>query len=317
MLFPTVKAAKTKTFTLISFLLLMSVSQFSQAAWWNWWKTYTKTEHPIVLAHGFMGFDSILGLVDYWPGIVDALENGGATVYVAQVSPMNSSEARGEQLVAQIENYLAISGASKVNIIGHSQGALDARYVATVRPDLVASITSVGGPHGNGFAAAFGDSDETISTLLGVMSDLIAALSGNPNSNDVAAATDAFSAESIAAFNNDYPIGLPSSSCGEGASSVDIDGHTVRVYSWGGTGVVTTGVDITDLLMAITADLVGGENDGLVERCDNHLGKVIRDDYNHNHLDLTNMMFGLVPLFESNPKSVFRAHANRLKKAGL
>lgn len=310
---------QSRSLIVASFLILMSVSQLSQAAWWNWWKakTYTKTEHPIVLAHGFMGFDSILNLVDYWPGIVDSLEKDGATVYVTQVSPMNSSEARGEQLITQIENILAISGADKVNLIGHSQGALDARYVATVRPDLVASITSVGGPHSNGFAAAFGDTDETISDLIGVMSDLIAAISGNSNPNDVDAAIDAFSAEAIAEFNSNYSIGLPSSHCGEGASSVNINGHTVRVYSWGGTGVVTTGIDITDLLMALSSDLIGGENDGLVARCDNHLGDVIRDDYNHNHLDLTNMMFGLVPLFESSPKSIFRAHANRLKKAGL
>ncbi len=36
-----------------------------------------------------------------------------------------------------------------------------------------------------------------------------------------------------------------------------------------------------------------------------------------NHLDLTNMMFGLTSWFEVNPKSVFRTQANRLKKAGL
>jgi triacylglycerol lipase len=34
-----------------------------------------------------------------------------------------------------------------VNLIGHSHGGLDVRYVAAVRPDLVASVTSVGTPH--------------------------------------------------------------------------------------------------------------------------------------------------------------------------
>lgn len=303
----------------ITALLSFSSASYAGCSWWNWWQCYTETRHPIVLAHGFMGFDSILGLVDYWPGIVDRLEDGGATVYVAQVSAMNSSEARGEQLIEQIENFLAINGGNKVNIIGHSQGGLDARYVASVRPDLVASITTVGSPHDDGVAGAFGADapDAAIMAVLEVFADLIQALSGNASATNAEAAAAMFSSDGIAAFNANYPIGLPAASCGQGPSSVNVDGHSIRVYSWGGTGIVTTGIDVTDALMAITGALVGGQNDGLVPRCDTHLGKVLRDNYRHNHLDLTNMMFGLAPIFESDPKSVFRAHANRLKKAGL
>jgi triacylglycerol lipase len=44
---------------------------------------------------------------------------------------------------------------------------------------------------------------------------------------------------------------------------------------------------------------------------------VIRDNYFHNHLDEVNQILGLVSIFESNPTSVFRSHANRLKNAGL
>ena len=36
-----------------------------------------------------------------------------------------------------------------------------------------------------------------------------------------------------------------------------------------------------------------------------------------NHLDEVNQMLGLRGLFSSNPVSVYRAHANRLKNAGL
>lgn len=300
-------------------LLTFSSSSFAGCGWWNWWKCYTQTQHPIVLSHGFMGFDSMLGLIDYWPGIVDRLEDGGATVYVAQVGAMNSSEVRGEQLIAQIENFLAINGGSKVNLIGHSQGGLDARYVATVRPDLVASITTIGSPHKDGVAGAFGDDapDDSIMALLEVMAGLIQLLSGNASETNAEAAAAMFSATGIAQFNANYPIGLPATDCGQGPESVNIDGHAIRVYSWGGTGILTTGVDPSDALMAITGLLVGGQNDGLVPRCDTHLGRVIRDNYFHNHLDLTNMLFGLAPLVESDPKSIFRAHANRLKKAGL
>ena len=58
-------------------------------------------------------------------------------------------------------------------------------------------------------------------------------------------------------------------------------------------------------------------NDGLVGLCSSHLGDVIRDDCFMNHLDEVNQLLGLVSIFESNPKSVFRAHANRLKNKGL
>ena len=69
--------------------------------------------------------------------------------------------------------------------------------------------------------------------------------------------------------------------------------------------------------MGIASLFYDEANDGLVGRCSSHFGQVIRDDYFHNHLDEVNQVLGLVSIFESNPTSVFRAHANRLKNAGL
>src|SRR5690606_12682356 len=69
----------------------------------------------------------------------------GARVFVAQVSAANSTEVRGEQLARQVEDILAITGASKVNLIGHSHGGPTARYVASVYPQRVASVSSVAG----------------------------------------------------------------------------------------------------------------------------------------------------------------------------
>ena len=108
--------------------------------------TATQTKYPIVLVHGLFGFDSLFG-VDYWYGIPSALQRSGARVFVAQVSAANSTEVRGEQLLAQVKNILAITGAAKVNLVGHSHGGPTVRYVAGVAPQLVASVTSVAGPH--------------------------------------------------------------------------------------------------------------------------------------------------------------------------
>jgi triacylglycerol lipase len=64
-----------------------------------------------------------------------------------------ANEVRGEQLLARIEEILRETGPQKVNLIGHSQGSLTARYAAAKRPDLVASVTSVAGPnHGSELA---------------------------------------------------------------------------------------------------------------------------------------------------------------------
>ena len=108
---------------------------------------YTKTKYPIVLAHGALGFDELFGVLDYWYGIPSSLASGGAQVYVASVSQLNSTEVRGEQLLAQVQTVIAVTGKPKVNLVGHSHGGLDVRYVASLRPDLVASVTSVGSPH--------------------------------------------------------------------------------------------------------------------------------------------------------------------------
>ncbi|HEX5359633.1 MAG TPA: alpha/beta fold hydrolase, partial [Fluviicoccus sp.] len=83
--------------------------------------SYTQTKYPIVLAHGMAGFAK-LGPVDYWYGIPQDLVSGGAKVYSTQVASFQSSEVRGEQLLTQVKTILAISGAAKVNLIGHSHG---------------------------------------------------------------------------------------------------------------------------------------------------------------------------------------------------
>ncbi|RZO58022.1 MAG: alpha/beta fold hydrolase [Sandaracinaceae bacterium] len=106
--------------------------------------------YPIVLAHGFFGFEDFagVGFITYFYGVKDDLaERGEALVFTPAVDPFNDSETRGDQLLAHVERILAETGHAKVNLIGHSQGGLDARYVAAVRPDLVASVTTFATPH--------------------------------------------------------------------------------------------------------------------------------------------------------------------------
>ena len=80
--------------------------------------------YPIVLAHGFFGFEDFAGAgyVSYFYNLKEALAESGETVFTPSVDPFNSSEVRGAQLLARIEQVLAATGHEKVNIIAHSQG---------------------------------------------------------------------------------------------------------------------------------------------------------------------------------------------------
>lgn len=284
--------------------------------------TYTKTRHPIVLVHGLLGFDSLFGIYDYFYGLPSELRSGGAKVYIANVSSSNYTEVRGEQLIRYLDQLRATYGHTKFNLIGHSHGGPTARYVASVRPDLVASMTSVGSPHtgskvadGLRTAAAPGSALETIlAGFVNALSVFIEFLSGDDDPQNALGALASLNSAGAATFNSHHPQGKPTTSCGQGASVV----NNVRYYSMGGTSVLTNVFDASDAMLGAGALFFGFEqNDGLVGKCSSHWGVVLRDDYGWNHLDEVNQILGLRGLFASSPASVYRAQANRLKNAGL
>lgn len=287
-----------------------------------WAAGYTETRFPIVLVHGLFGFDNI-GPVDYWYGIPSALRADGAKVYVAQVAAANSSEVRGEQLLTQVKQILAATGASKVNLIGHSHGGPTIRYVASVRPDLVASVTSVGGVHKGsavadvllGVAPPGSLSNTVLISITNGLGTIINFLSGGSGlTQDSLAAAKSLSTAGSLKFNQSYPEGVPTTACGEGAYSA----RGVSYFSWSGAKPYTNVFDIMDPALALTSlAFAGAKNDGLVASCSTRLGRVIRDDYAMNHMDEVNQTVGLVNLFETNPVTLYRQQANRLKNLGL
>ncbi|WP_411977480.1 esterase/lipase family protein [Vibrio sp. Vb2960] len=283
---------------------------------------YTQTKYPIVLVHGLFGFDTLAG-VDYFFGIPHSLTKDGAKVYVAQVSATNSSEVRGEQLLAQVETLLAATGAEKVNLIGHSHGGPTTRYVASVRPDLVASVTSIGGVNKGSKVADLvrgtvseGSGSEQLAVKLAQgLTTLINLLSGGSDlDQDPLASLAALTTEGSSAFNQHYPEGVPTSECGNGDL---LASNGVYYYSWTGSSTFTNVFDPTDAAMMVLGLAFDGPNDGLVGACSTHLGKVIRDDYQMNHLDEINGLLGIHHLFETDPVTLYRQHANRLKLQGL
>ncbi|MDD1150698.1 triacylglycerol lipase [Pseudomonas sp. TNT2022 ID357] len=290
------------------------------------------TRYPLVLVPGMLGFVRLL-LYPYWYGIIPALRQGGAQVFAIQVSPLNSSEVRGEQLLAQVQRIMAETGAPRVNLIGHSQGALTARYAAAKRPDWVASVTSVAGPnHGSELAdylarhsPAHSLKGRVLSWLLRGVAALMTLLEtgyrGPKLPVDIHASHQSLTTEGVALFNRQYPQGLPSTWGGQGAEEVG----GVRYYSWSGTlqpGKTNRGRNLFDgtnrscRLFAGTFVREAGQCDGMVGRYSSHLGQVIGDDYPLDHFDIVNQSLGLVGK-GAEPIRLFVEHARRLKAANL
>jgi len=106
------------------------------------------TRYPIVLHHGFLGFDRIF-MIDYFYGVRTALTESGYSVHATTVAPVNTIAFRAHQLASQIDEILEETGASKVNLVAHSMGGLDARYLISTLGygDKVASLTTIATPH--------------------------------------------------------------------------------------------------------------------------------------------------------------------------
>jgi len=287
--------------------------------------TYAKTKYPIVLVHGLFGFDDIL-FVDYFYKVPHKLTRNGAQVYIAEVAPANSTEVRGEQLLQYIDEVLALSGAEKVNIIGHSHGGPTARYAASVSPDKVASVSSVGGVNWgsavadmlrNGLAE---DSiqEGTVGLVVDAFANVIELASGSDprdQPTDAVEALNSLSTNGTLAFNRRYPEGMPSAYCRNDGKMLAENG--VHYFSWSGGRTYTNALDVVDPFLAITGLAFNEPNDGLVSTCSSHLGKVLKDNYKMNHLDEVNQSFGITHWFETNPVDVFVRQANRLKSLGL
>jgi len=314
---------KSKRFMIGAALTALSVYSFqANAGCWSNCDAY-KTQNPIVLVHGVAGFNSIFG-IDYFYGVRDALTAKGATVYTPNVTAWEDAYERGQQLVEYLEELqTSIGGDVKFNLMGHSLGGPTIRYAAQEGgSDLVASVTTINAVNFGsdvadvafGIIPVDGGAAAFIDTALSLMGDITDSLSGNPEyANDALAAATFMTTPLTNEFNAEYSDGMPTSVCGEGASLV----NGIRYYSWGGDMAFTNIFDISDPFLSFTGAVINGKNDGLVERCDQHWGDVISTQYNTNHMDAVNHIFGIHHIFETDPLTLYKNQAVRLKSAGL
>lgn len=315
---------------LVSFMVATSVStvhatlaQQTEAKYVS--STYAQTKYPLVLTPG-MGAFTRIGTdaldMDYWYQITPDLARNGANVWATRVSPFNSTEIRGEQLAQQVQEIIAITGKPKVNLIGHSHGGPTVRYVAGIMPNQIASVTAIASPNKGSPVADFilkaegTVLEKPVVAAVNFLSKLIVFAQGlDPNifPHDALSAGRSLTATGSNQFNQSFPMGVPTSSCGEGAYTQ----NGIYFYSLTGTSIVTNLFDVSDYALLATSSLISGDNDGLVSRCSAKFGKTVRDNYNWNHFDEANMFLGLRGLFSQDPVQVYREHANRLKLQGL
>lgn len=292
----------------------------------------TDTKYPIVMAHGLVGFTKLLG-VDYFYGIPQTLMSGGSEVYATKTSSFGDSRVRGEQLLQQVKTISAISGSNKVNLFGHSHGGHDIRYVASVAPSYVASVTAVASPEQGAALADWvieqiendkvnGEYNTATKAALGLFGflgnfmDLNASIPVNElQDQDAYGAITALTTDYMTDFNAEFPAAMPTSYCGQ-PTATKVNG--IEYYSFSGVGQVTNILDPIDSVLLATSKVFENDpNDGLVSACSSRLGYVIRDDYKMNHMDSVNQLLGLVAWGQPNPKTVYRDQVNRLKNANL
>lgn len=160
---------------------------------------YNAPKYPIVLCHGLSGFDTLVlfqapqfawnttedlkqfgkrledvshevdsgsVMLNYWYGIEEALKKAGCKVFTAKVPAFGTIQERAELLDALLtqkcKNYPGkVEGERmKINLVGHSMGGLDSRYLISQiqneeSPYEVVSLTTVSTPHHGSECADF------------------------------------------------------------------------------------------------------------------------------------------------------------------
>lgn len=113
-----------------------------------------KTKYPILFLHGLCWRDHKKS--NYWGRIPNRLIQNGAKVYYGQHDSTKSIEYSAYQIKRKINSILKNGPYQKVNIIAHSKGGLDARYMISKlgMEDKVASLTTISTPH---FGSEFSD----------------------------------------------------------------------------------------------------------------------------------------------------------------
>lgn len=105
------------------------------------------TKYPVILVHGIIAKD--FSFYHAFRKIREKLASNHVHVYIGNHDGIGSIENNARQLKTQILEILKTEKTDKINIIAHSKGGLDSRYMIS-KLDMekhVASLTTLSTPH--------------------------------------------------------------------------------------------------------------------------------------------------------------------------
>jgi len=106
-----------------------------------------QTKYPLIMIHG-LGFRDFK-YINYWGRIPNELIKNGAKIYYGNQAAWGSIEFNAEVIKSKIMQVISETGCEKVNLIAHSKGGLDSRYMINKlnMGRYVASLTTICTPH--------------------------------------------------------------------------------------------------------------------------------------------------------------------------
>ncbi|GAA5962307.1 hypothetical protein JCM21900_006390 [Sporobolomyces salmonicolor] len=269
---------------------------------------YRTPKLPIVFCHGLFGFDhlgpsSIKPLhFSYWVGVQEALEAMGVEVLIGRVPASASIEERAKVLCEMIGERFP---GREVNLIGHSMGGLDGRFlISRLQPTnfKVRSLTTISTPHRGSSFADFLLEDiigtAKVPTLLSLMQSI-----GVPGGGK---AFDDLTTTKMARFNEETP-----------------DDPSVKYFSFGAE-FTPSWSNVFRVPWGVVFEREG-PNDGLVSVDSSKWGEYRSTLHNVNHLDLVGWVgkvrYGWAELLgkpiKFKPISFFCAMAEMLADEGF
>jgi len=113
-------------------------------------KANVTLKYPVVLVHGIVAHDrEVAGYNVFWGRIPEILRESGVKVFFGGTDAWGGYESNAEILKTTIETVLLETNSEKVNIISHSKGGIDSRYLIWKYDfgDKIASLTTISTPH--------------------------------------------------------------------------------------------------------------------------------------------------------------------------